>query len=78
MKPSHFTQMGLLNMLPEWRYDLYQPFVAYFNEHGMSFSISDNDMRWMGNNVCCCGDKLAKHATGFDVTAMIMKRNNRP
>lgn len=78
MKPSHFTQMGLLNMLPEWRYELYQPFVAYFNEHGMSFSISDNDMRWLGNNVCCCGDKLAKHATGFDVTAMIMKRNNRP
>ena len=77
MKPSHFTQMGLLNMLPEWRYELYQPFVAYFNEHGMSFSISDNDMRWLGNNTCCCGDRLIAKSPGFDVTAMIMKRKDR-
>lgn len=78
MKQSLFTQMGLLNMLPQWRYELYQPFITFFNKHNMSFSVSDNDMRWLGNNLCCCGDKLAKHPTAFDVTAMIMKRKNRP
>lgn len=77
MKKSLFTQMGLLNMLPEMRYELYKPFVEYFNANGISYSISDNDMRWLGNNICCCGDKLANHPTGFDVTAMIMNRKNR-
>lgn len=71
--PKHYVQMGLLNMLPEKRIELYEPFVAYFREHGISYSISDNDLRWMGNNRCCCGDALVKKATGFDTTGMLMK-----
>lgn len=71
--PKHYTQMGLLNMLPEKRIELYAPFVDFFKRHGISYSISDNDLRWMGNNRCCCGDKLVKKATGFDVTGMLMK-----
>lgn len=71
--PKHYTQMGLLNMLPQKRAALYAPFVDYFKTHNISYSISDNDMRWMGNNYCCCGDMLVKKATGFDVTGMLMK-----
>lgn len=68
-----FTQMGLLNIKPEVRYELYKPFVDYFEQHGISYSIADNDMRWMGNNRCCCGDALVAKATNFNVTEMIRK-----
>ena len=74
LKESDFTQKGLLTLEPEIRYKLYQPIVKYFEEHGLSYSISDNDMRWLGNNYCCCGDALVDGgATGFDVTAMQKK-----
>lgn len=68
-----FTQMGLLNLKPELRYELYKPFIEYFEQKGISYSIADNDMRWLGNNRCCCGDKLVSHATNFNVTEMIQK-----
>lgn len=71
--PKHYTQMGLMNMLPEKRLMLYQPFIDYFKEHGTSYSISDNDMRYLGNNRCCCGDALVSKASGFDTTALCMK-----
>lgn len=67
---SAFTQMGLLNLKPEIRYELYKPFIEYMESKGMSYSIADNDMRWIGNNNCCCGDKLVKHYTRFNVTTM--------
>ena len=69
-----FTQKGLLNLKPELRYEMYKPMIAWLNAHGSSYSISDNDMRWQGNNKCCCGDTLVMGgATGFDVTALQMK-----
>lgn len=68
-----FTQMGLLNLLPEYRYKMYQPIIDYLESHGISYSISDNDMRYLTNNTCCCGDALIKKATGFNTTAMIRK-----
>lgn len=74
--PKHYTQMGLLNMLPEKRLTLYKPFVEYFEKHGISYSISDNDLRWMGNNRCCCGDKLISKSPGFDTTAMVQQQQH--
>lgn len=71
MNPKHFTQMGLLNMLPEYRLELYRPLIDYFKAHGKSYSISDNDLRRFGNNRCCCGDALISKSPGFDVTALI-------
>lgn len=65
--------MGLLNLKPEIRYELYKPYIEYFEQHGISYSIADNDMRWLGNNHCCCGDKLVSEATPFNVTNMIKK-----
>lgn len=71
MNPKLFTQMGLLNMLPEYRLELYQPLLDYFKAKEISYSISDNDLRRFGNNRCCCGDKLVGKTPGFDVTALI-------
>lgn len=68
-----FTQKGLLNLLPEYRYKLYQPLIEYFESHGISYSISDNDMRYLTNNDCCCGDALVRRSTTFNTTAMIRK-----
>lgn len=68
-----FTQKGLLCLKPEKRIKLYRPFVEYFEKNGISYSISDNDLRWMGNNKCCCGDALVAKSSGFDTTALCMK-----
>lgn len=68
-----FTQMGLLNLKPLIRLDLYKPFIDYFEEHNISYSIADNDLRWLTNNACCCGDKLVKQSTTFNSTAMIRR-----
>lgn len=71
MNPKLFTQMGLFNLLPEYRLQLYAPLIDYFEKKGISYSISDNDLRRYGNNHCCCGDKLIAKSPGFDVTAII-------
>lgn len=68
-----FTQKGLLNLLPEYRFELYRPIIEYLQQHGKSYSISDNDMRYLSNNACCCGDALVKKATSFNTTSMLMK-----
>jgi DNA repair photolyase len=65
-----FVQMGLLNMKPEIRMELYRPFIEYFNEKGIPFSIADNDMHQIGTNRCCCGDRLVVNSTTFNSTAM--------
>jgi DNA repair photolyase len=71
LKREDFTQMGLLNLKPEIRAEMYKPFVRYFSEHNIPFSIADNDMHYIGNNFCCCGDRLVKKSTSFNNTAMI-------
>lgn len=70
---SDFLQRGLLNLRPEIRYQMYQPFIEYFEDNHMSYSISDNDMRILSNNYCCCGDALIPHATNINTTYMVMK-----
>jgi DNA repair photolyase len=70
---SDFTQMGLLNLKPDIRLELYKPFIKYFQDHNIPYSIADNDLHYMGTNACCCGDLLVKKSTTFNNTAMIMK-----
>lgn len=70
MEQSDFTQMGLLNLKPEIRLEMYQPFVDYFKEHNIPFSLADNDMHHIGTNNCCCGDRLVAKSTTFNNTAM--------
>ena len=71
-----FTQMGLLNLKPEIRLEMYKPFIEHFEKHKIPFSIADNDLHYIGTNRCCCGDRLVKKSTSFNNTAMIKKYGN--
>lgn len=68
-----FTQMGLLNLKPSIRLEMYKPFIEHFETHGIPYSIADNDLHYLGTNSCCCGDRLVKKSTSFNNTAMIKK-----
>lgn len=70
LQQEDFTQMGLLNLKPEIRLRLYAPFVEYFTQHNIPFSLADNDLHHIGTNRCCCGDALVKKSTTFNNTAM--------
>lgn len=70
---SQFTQMGLLNLKPTIRLEMYKPFINYFQQNHISFSIADNDLHYIGTNKCCCGDSLVSKSTSFNNTSMIMK-----
>ena len=65
--------MGLLNLKPEIRLKLYQPFIEKLEAMGLSYSIADNDLHYMGNNYCCCGDKLVNKSTKFNNTYLCHK-----
>lgn len=71
LKASDFTQMGLLNLRPELRLKLYQPFIDRLEQYNAPYSISDNDLHYIGNNYCCCGDRLVKKSSPFNNTALI-------
>lgn len=73
LKSSDFTQMGLLNLKPEIRIKLYEPFIKKLEENGLDYSIADNDMHQYGTNKCCCGDALIHKSTDFNNTSMIWK-----
>ena len=73
LKSSDFTQMGLLNLRPEIRRKLYEPFIKELKEKGLNYSIADNDMHQHGTNKCCCGDALIHKSTDFNNTSMIWK-----
>lgn len=73
LNKEDFTQMGLLNLKPTLRLEMYKPFIDYFEKHNIPYSIADNDLRWLGNNYCCCGDRLVHKSTNFNTTSMIMK-----
>lgn len=72
MSGNDFTQMGLLNLKPEIRLKAYGEFIDKFKSIGASYSIADNDLRYLGNNSCCCGDRLIKNSTNFNSTAVLM------
>lgn len=73
LKKEDFTQMGLLNLKPNIRLEIYRPFIEYFNEHNIPFSIADNDLHYIGTNKCCCGDNLIYKSTDFNNTSMLKK-----
>lgn len=73
---EEFKQMGLLNLKPEYRLKMYQPFIEKFEKLNIKYSIADNDLRRFGTNKCCCGDALIHKSTGIDCTAMIKKYGN--
>lgn len=73
LSQSEFTQMGLLNLKPEIRNELYKPFIKKFKEKNIQYSIADNDMHHIGTNKCCCGDSLIYKSTDFNNTSMIFK-----
>ena len=65
--------MGLLNLKPEIRIKLYEPFIKKLEEKGLDYSIADNDMHQYGTNKCCCGYALIHKSTDFNNTSMIWK-----
>ena len=65
-----FKQKGLLALAPAKRMQLYKPLIKRMKELGLSYSIADNDLRWLTTDRCCCGDSLSK-SLGVDTTAMI-------
>ena len=65
-----FTQLGLLNIKPEIRLKLYYPFIEKLEKYGIKYSIADNDLHYLGNNFCCCGDDLVYKSTRFNTTAL--------
>lgn len=72
MDPKMFRAInGKYMLAPDHRLDLYKPFIDYFNAHKVSYACADNDLRYFGNNRCCCGDALVHKATACDTTAMI-------
>jgi DNA repair photolyase len=73
LKSSDFTQMGLLNLKPEIRLELYKPFIKKLEENNIQYSIADNDLHQYGTNKCCCGDSLINKSTEFNNTYMLHK-----
>lgn len=70
MKREWFTQMGLLNLKPQIRLKLYQPFIEYLESNNIPYSIADNDMHHLGTNYCCCGDNLITNILKINNTTM--------
>lgn len=70
LQKSSFTQMGLLNLKPEIRYELYKPIVSALEYYAIPYSIADNDMHHLSQSKCCCGDSIVEKSSGFDTTAM--------
>lgn len=73
LKESDFKLMGLLNLKPEIRTELYRPFIERMERDNIPYSIADNDLHHLGTNCCCCGDRLVQHSTTFNSTAMCHK-----
>lgn len=62
--------MGLLNLKPEIRLKMYEPFIKKLQKNNISYSIADNDLHHLGTSKCCCGDPLIYKSTDFNNTAM--------
>lgn len=73
LSKEDFTQMGLLNLQPQKRLKLYEPFIEYFEKNNIPYSIADNDLHYIGTNKCCCGDRLINKSTNFNNTSLIKK-----
>lgn len=70
---NDFTQMGLLNLKPELRLNLYKDFIEKLESYNIPYSIADNDLHYISKSKCCCGEPLIKKSTDFNNTALIHK-----
>ncbi len=70
LNSNDFTQMGLLNLKPEIRLELYKPFIKRLEQYNIPYSIADNDLHHLGTSKCCCGDALIHKSTDFNNTAL--------
>lgn len=73
---ENFTQMGLLNLKPEIRLELYKPLIKKLEEYNIPYSIADNDLHYMSKSKCCCGEPLVKKSTDFNNTALFFKNKD--
>jgi DNA repair photolyase len=73
LNKEDFTQMGLLNLKPEIREKIYEPFIYELNKYSIPFSLADNDMHHISSGKCCCGDPLVNKSTDYNNTAMCFK-----
>jgi len=73
---DNFTQMGLLNLKPEIRLNLYREFIENLEEYNIPYSIADNDLHYISKSKCCCGEPLIKKSTDFNNTALFFKNND--
>lgn len=71
LRKEDFVQMGLLNLKPEIRLRMYEPFIERFEKYGVPYAIADNDLHYIGNQFCCCGDRLVRKPTRFNNTTML-------
>lgn len=71
---SNFTQMGLLNLKPEFRMQMYEDFVNKLKDNKIPFSIADNDLHYISSGKCCCGDSLIKKSTTFNNTYLLNQK----
>lgn len=69
-----FTQMGLLNLKPEIRMELYKDMVDKLEKYNIPFSIADNDLHYLSSGSCCCGDTLIKKSTKFNNTSLMFAK----
>jgi transcriptional regulator with XRE-family HTH domain len=68
-----FINRGLYSLKDEIRFEMYQPLIELIESRGYTWNISDNDMRFLGTDSCCCGDKLCDNPTQFDTRHLIKK-----
>lgn len=73
LKKEDFTQMGLLNLKPEIRLNLYKSFIYKLKQYNIPFSLADNDLHYVSSGKCCCGDPLIHKSTNFNNTSLIKK-----
>lgn len=71
---DNFTQMGLLNLKPEFRIKMYEDFINKLREYNIPFSIADNDLHYISSGKCCCGDPLIKKSTTFNNTYLLNQK----
>ena len=70
LNAGDFKLMGLLNLKPEIRIEMYKPFIERMEQLNTPYSIADNDLHHIGTNLCCCGDRLVHRTTTFNTTAL--------
>lgn len=71
LKKEDFYYLGLENIKPELKLKLYEPILEKIREYNIPFSVVDNDLRWLGTNKCCCGDRLVPKFTNFNTTTIL-------